>query len=362
MEDPPIHQRQDSWRGRLHRQDVWRDLCRPGLNAPYKRKGGPLNPFAADPSHNMAWRRRVVGPVRRLMYSARLRTTDGLCLPDFLGIGAQKAGTTWLWKNLNQHPRLALARPKELHYFSFHDWAPLENYSDILDRALRKKAPTAQRVGEISPVYASMPPKRIRFLRRLMPRVKVVLLLRHPIDRIWSAARMQLVRRKRQSPADIPLEAWLEHVDSAGCVARTDYVSMLKNWLAVFPPEQIFVGSFEQLTQQPADLLSRVFRFLKVTDLSRSIAGEGSSRVFAGPPAEMPPALYEHLARRYRPMVERLAEMEPTIAEPWLATFDEPASTPDAKTEEPASHEPKAGEPETRPQAAEKPETAWSTP
>ena len=85
---------------------------RPGLPARLLRRGSRL---AAD--------------VERALYRYGLLSPARVPFPDFLGIGAQKAGTTWLHENLRRHPELFLPEEKELHYFDRQWVRPLRHYS-----------------------------------------------------------------------------------------------------------------------------------------------------------------------------------------------------------------------------------------
>src|SRR6478735_2243157 len=90
--------------------------------------------------------RRAISPARRLP------------LPDFLGIGAQKAGSSWLRANLRRHPELYLP-PSELHFFDQHPSRGLAEYS-------RHFGATEARVkGEITPAYSVLPEDRVQSIR-----------------------------------------------------------------------------------------------------------------------------------------------------------------------------------------------------
>ena len=73
--------------------------------------------------------RYVYSRLEKPAYARGWLSTRGLTLPDFLGIGAQKAGTTWLHENLRCHPSLYLPDEKELHYFDWHFHRPLRWYA-----------------------------------------------------------------------------------------------------------------------------------------------------------------------------------------------------------------------------------------
>ena len=115
-------------------------------------------------------------------------------LPDFLGIGAQKAGTTWLHENLRCHPELYLPDAKELHYFDWDFHQSLRSYAEhFRDGADRVK-------GEITPGYSILSSIRIALIKDLMPDLRLLFLVRNPISRAWSQALMNLVGRTNRHP------------------------------------------------------------------------------------------------------------------------------------------------------------------
>ena len=130
--------------------------------------------------------------------------------PDFIGIGAQKAATTWVFKWLKAHPEVGFAPmdkqpgetmadgkvtstwPKELHFVvgpnnaRGWDW-----YLDLFDHTDRPE----KTLGEICPRYLIAPPDAIETLQSHCPDVRLLLNLRDPVERDWSAIRMIARRR-----------------------------------------------------------------------------------------------------------------------------------------------------------------------
>ena len=103
-------------------------------------------------------------------------------LPDFLGIGAVKASTTWLYRNLYQHPALYLPITKPVRYFDRHRDKPIETYKAIFK-------PAAGRLcGEFSASYSVLPIETIEYIHELMSDLKLIFLMREPKARAWSEA------------------------------------------------------------------------------------------------------------------------------------------------------------------------------
>jgi len=196
----------------------------------------------------------------KLGYRLGLRKVENLTLPNFLGLGAQKAGSSWLWANLRCHPELFLPARKELHYFNLHFYSSLASYSSWFEEADGKIK------GEITPAYGILPRRRISFVKQIMPDVKLILILRNPIDRAWSRAKMVL---REPGDTEIDLHAFSEGYLRRAIIhpssqARGDYLTIIDNWLEYFAQEQLHLCFFEDLTQRPREFLSAIFSFLGV--------------------------------------------------------------------------------------------------
>lgn len=192
-----------------------------------------------------------------------------MILPTFLIIGAAKAGTTALYEYCRQHPDIYMSPLKETNFFAYEGEASetywlgydrqhkypvrtLEAYADLFSRGA---GATAR--GEASPLYleCSGAPERIR---RVLPEAKLVACLRNPAERAFSAWLMH-VRMGRASSnlaEAFPLEA---HYVAAGFYHR-----LLEPYFDLFPRQQIDVILFEELQQDPAGVMRRLFRFLGV--------------------------------------------------------------------------------------------------
>jgi hypothetical protein len=182
-----------------------------------------------------------------------------LSLPDFLGIGAPQSGTTWLYENLRAHPEIFMPERKELRYFEKNFHKSLSLYYAPNFRAASGKVK-----GEITPSYGKSPLERIQFIRKIMPEVKLIYILRNPIDRIWSSTRRALGKNPGATFEHAKESEILACFQDAGRKANTDYPAILKNWLSVFPAEQLHVAFFEEITNQPQALLAKLFDFLGV--------------------------------------------------------------------------------------------------
>ena len=259
-----------------------------------------------------AWIARPQAHPEKWLYSLGLLRVKGLRMPDFLGIGAQKAGTTWLHQNLQQHPQLYFPpHIKEIRFFDARFYMSPAQYAAFFE-------PAGPRVtGDITPGYAALPISRIRFVRKLIPEAKLVLILRNPIERAWSHALMDLVDRKQRRFEDVEPWEFYAHFDSRSARRNGGYVSILDNWLRVFPEEQLLVAFFEDIRDRPQELLTRVFRHLNVSDDVDWDTFPYRERIKEGISVSLPDEYREHLRRLFAEEAKAVATRLGGSAEGW---------------------------------------------
>ena len=207
-------------------------------------------------------------------------------LPDFLGLGTQKGGTTTLHELLSAHPRIMLPTCKEVHYFDLRFHESIEWYSHHFTSVA-----THQLCGEITPYYLFHPnvPDRIQ---HFIPTVKLIILLRDPIERTLS----QVFHAKRRGfePLDIEdaLNAEPERLASGdpfslqkhSYVSRSRYIEQLDRYSQRFSKKQMLILRSEDLFEQPETVWHQLMSFLNLEainlpiPLPRANAGSGESK------------------------------------------------------------------------------------
>lgn len=170
-------------------------------------------------------------------------TIGRIGLPNFLIIGAEKAATTWLARSLAEHPEVFVPPEKELFFFSSRFDRGLDWYAGHF-----REWSGEPRVGEATPVYLSHPdaPSRIR---ETLGEIDLLVSLRHPVDRAYSAYWHNL-RQGRISP-DSPFRAALE-ADAWEIRTRGLYGMHLARYLALFPRDRLHVLEYDRIQANPA--------------------------------------------------------------------------------------------------------------
>jgi Sulfotransferase domain len=249
------------------------------------------------------------------MYASGIKSAAKLTLPDFLGIGAQKSATTWLHENLKAHPGAFVPQgeEKEIHFFDqrIRQWS-LDKYADLFSAGVGKVK------GEITPAYGILPVSRIRFIRAVMPNVKLIFLMRNPIERAWSHALMELTWKINRPLADVKEPEFFDHFHSEASLLRGDYGTILDHWLSIFPRWQILIGFFEDVIDRPRGLLGDVFCHLGLETEVDWSKFPYQKRIYEGSGVPMPDRYRVELLEMYRGRIERLAREFGPRVETWL--------------------------------------------
>ncbi len=234
-------------------------------------------------------------------------------LPDFICFGAQKSGTTWLYNNLRAHPEIFFPKPlagepayfsKESHFFDVE-----ERFARGVSFYAQRFAPGRVKVkGDMTPNYALLAPDRIATVRKLMPDVRLIFLMRNPIERAWSRVVMRVVieaGRSMESMSDDELTAELIREDVR---SNSDYLTIIRSWLRFFPGEQLWIGFMDDIVNRPEALLREVLAHINVSaDLDLSDFPL-SQRFFAGPGTSIGPNQLSFLRGMYAAQIEELYE------------------------------------------------------
>ncbi len=179
--------------------------------------------------------------------------------PTFLVVGAQKSATTWLYECLREHPDVYVPKTKEIHFFCGENDCPKSTASHGEDwyRSQFSTQDCYKAAGELSidyMFYEDVAEKVSTF----NPQMKIIFLLRDPIDRAYSAYWME-----KRYKADHPDFTTFVHQESP-YVARGFYYRQIMRYLGVFPRENIAIYLYDDLLKDPRQFTADVFDFLGV--------------------------------------------------------------------------------------------------
>jgi hypothetical protein len=205
--------------------------------------------------------------------------------PDFLCVGAQKGGTSWLFHQLTLHPDFWMPPVKEVHYFdsmsrverknpprckderdqwfmarlaelSALPYIDLDTYSELF--AAKKKLLS----GDITPAYSMLNDELIEKIAGYFPNLKVIFLARDPVDRAWSQLSMgvrlgNIPAFDSTNPAEV-----LRNLLSPGVFFRSYPSKSVKRWRRYVHPDLFRIYFFDDLKENPVEMRRSILSFL----------------------------------------------------------------------------------------------------
>lgn len=265
-------------------------------------------------------------------------SSDNTVRPDFLCIGAQKAGTSWLYDMLRQHPDIWLPDIKEVHYYDYHfgegtgarQWAP-KHIENAINRIKSKSNKTSSDLayingielnepltkewyfslfnhveaynrsvkGEITPEYSAISEAGIKKIKEDLGDIKIIWLVRDPVSRAISQAKMVL-NRSGLDASTVDNTNIDKYVRYKG---RADYLQNMPLWEKYF--SQILYLPYGDIKRAPLALLGKVSEFLNVENHTY----EGASKVIhRTKPTELTTSAVDMLVKDSAPQYDFLED------------------------------------------------------
>lgn len=259
--------------------------------------------------------------------------------PQIVGIGAQKAGTTWLSQMLAQHPQVWIPPFKEVQFFNYHfnpehrQWLPWhfkrarqnqekryaakgltmppeidawltritrgEMFTNHWYKQVFAPAPEGTMPCDITPEYSTLPDEGVDEVASFLPKAKFIYIIRHPVDRLISQLKMNLTRKGRRPKGP---EAWMTEIDDPVLYDRGDYATYVPRWRARFDEDRLLILPFGSIASDPAAFMKRVETFCGLEPFSYQ---NMSAKVFAAnKELSCPPEVRAEIRRRLEPQFE----------------------------------------------------------
>jgi hypothetical protein len=283
--------------------------------------------------------------------------------PDFIGIGAQRSGTSWLFNQLRGHPEFELPYMKEFHYFDRDRKYPSTNFLAekyffkritivafrkrmIADfkRAIRNKdnerfnwflnfylpnvsdswylsqfSKMERLTGEYSPSYSILDIEDIYKMKNLMPDVKLVFLIRDPIERAWSSFRFNYSTNRIKKSLDY--KDIINYIESPEQELRGNFLRTLHNYSNVFKSGQIVIGFYDAIIEQPHNLVNGITEFLG----AKQRISETSNHLFlkknTSPEMEIPEKVFDFLKDKYQSEISELSDIYKGYCIQWYLKY-----------------------------------------
>jgi len=282
--------------------------------------------------------------------------------PDFLCVGFERTGTTWLYKNLYVHNDVKLPPYKEVKYFYEGIIVPKSNllrkvfsahwYFYDLRKYIKQNATNSFRklghsnnfkdlkelsrilfwdlrlffyprsiswyatlfdgyrkvTGDFSPLYCLLPEDRVEKIKRYFPNLKIIIFLRNQIDRTWSKAKMNLCSNKNRILSEVPDEKFMWFFKKT---AGESYVEVIKLWEKHF--DDVFVGFHDEIKENPYQFMNKICNFLEISQPDpKFISKKKLNKVVnKGIEADLPNKFKMLLANEYIDETKELVELFP---------------------------------------------------
>jgi len=275
----------------------------------------------------------------------------------FMCIGAQKSGTTWLYEQLDKHPQVEMPPLKEIHYFDeihrnvktslsarFFDkhwmnarWRKINKYLLIklakfnvreakwFIRYLYSKRDwewydklfqsSEEKIsGDITPDYAVLNENLINEIILHYPNIKVIFLMRNPVERKWSHIKMVLGEKRKRHFSEVLEEEYLfaceNWKDDIG-----NYPETIKSWQKHVGKSNFFIGFYDDLREDPVELYRNILKFLDINPIFDE--KELKKVVYGGSNASIPPEAYNIILNQKIQEIDELKRMLGNIPATW---------------------------------------------
>jgi hypothetical protein len=173
-----------------------------------------------------------------------------------------RCGSTWLYEVLKCHPEIRLSEAKELDFFFMprmlshdFDWYEAqfepENGGEL--KAVR---------GEISPLYARLKAWQVNRIAQRLPDLRIILTLRHPIERVWSQALYEFGYHRRRDVAQVSSVEFIRQVERARNKLSSNYCRTIEIWSKAFGREALHIDFFDQIDSDPEAFVNDILRHI----------------------------------------------------------------------------------------------------
>lgn len=274
--------------------------------------------------------------------------------PDFLVVGPQRTGTTWVYENLKSLPEVFFSFPKELYYFSrvqetaskhsLHwDNFDLKNYlgnpkvlarelvkiayfdfirtpgndassldwytkffsDDLMNRAIAGLTDRQNegleydslQLGEATASYAALEPSMIADITTINPDLRVVLMVRDPVERAWSHAKKDLLRDNLSEAED---QDFYEFFESEYQIRCGKYSENIANWSQALKPGNLYLGNYSQIKQAPERVAQEIAQHICEGEVNENLLPNVARPVNPTPKDNIPERYRRHLEYLFR--------------------------------------------------------------
>ncbi len=176
-----------------------------------------------------------------------------------------RCGSTWLYEALKCHPDIQLSESKELDFFFMPQM--LKHDLDWYEANFAPEDGGEPRPvrGEISPSYARLKGWQVNRIAELLPDLRIILTLRHPIERAWSQALYQSGFWEHKDVRQISPTEFLRKIEKARNKLSSDYLRTIEIWSKAFGREALYIDFFDRIQDDPETFINDILRHIGTT-------------------------------------------------------------------------------------------------
>jgi len=279
--------------------------------------------------------------------------------PFFLGIGPPKTATTWVYKNLVQHPSVSLPPMKEIGYLwekyflpertymsrflsSHWHYKPRRRYilgsvRDHLKNLISMRIDRNKLLwdfkysllphtdswysslfeqqllsGDITAKYCELNEANIADIRSRYGETKIIITVRDPVEREWSRAKMNLSKRTNRKPNEIPEHEWIHHFDESELSLTNDYTALYERWSRSFGEENIHLIFIDEIALDGWKVFKELCQFLEINQPSSILKDQILKPANVGIVDPIPRNYEKYLFLKHREKITRFANRFPS--------------------------------------------------
>lgn len=185
-------------------------------------------------------------------------------LPNLLVIGSMKCGTTSLHHYLNQHPDISMSDIKEINYFipELNHERSIEWYKNQFNSEIKYRGESSQNYSKRH-LFSGVPER----IRGILPNVKIIYVLRNPIDRFRSHVNEAISLGNRNKKFD-PNKDIIDEIETSNYALTGKYFYQLEPYYKIFEAKNIKVVMLEDIQQTPQIIMNDIFSWLGLSNIS----------------------------------------------------------------------------------------------
>lgn len=245
---------------------------------------------------------RYVADSFRSIQASRLGESQ-ILMPSFIGIGAPRAASTWLHDRLTAHPQVFVPHRKELHFFDAEASNDVYKFASLSDRDRQLYATFFQRGvglvrGEITPAYSCLPRDRVAQIAKFLPKIKVIYILRNPVDRAWSGIRRRCWYGEGKKANQVSPDELMRIARSKSLLIRGDYRRNITVWESEVPSDRIHYMFYDDIADDGVREIQKLCDFIGISS-SEVATQEDTDKVVNNAPVSTIPRDVKDYLRSY---------------------------------------------------------------